>query len=261
MTPTLASWTSVRHRLSEQNKILLALDFDGTLSEITERPEDAVLREGNAPLLEALGRKQNIIIGILSGRALNDVSGRVGVPGLIYGGNHGLEIRGPGLDYLHPAAAAAIPAISDAAERLVADLADIPGALVESKVLTLTAHYRLTPPQYHDSIAMIFLDTVGPLLATGACRVTAAKMAMELRPAVDWHKGYALEMIRFQLASDAFPVYFGDDETDEDAYDAAQSVGGIGIYVGPQSTETRAICRLDSPAAVSAALADLLALT
>ncbi len=259
MTPTPDSWPVLLAKLRQQAEILLVLDFDGTLSEITERPEDAVLRQGNAGLLETLGRNPRFTVGILSGRSLDDVAGRVGVPGLVYGGNHGLEINGPVFEYLHPAAAAAIPAIRDAAERLAADLADIPGAIVESKVLTLTAHYRLTPPQYHDSVAMIFLDAVGPLLSTGSCRVTAAKMAMELRPAVDWHKGHALDLIRFQVAPDAFPVYIGDDETDEDGYEAAQ-VDGAGVYVGPPHSETRASYRLDSPAAVSDALSDLAAL-
>lgn len=260
MTPAPDTWPALLALLAKQPEILLLLDFDGTLAEITKRPEDSVLRPGNAALLEGLGRSARFTVGILSGRSLSDVSGRVGVPGLVYAGNHGLEIRGPGLEYVHPAAAAAIPAISDAAERLIADLSAIPGAIVEAKELTLTAHYRLTPVQYHDSIAMIFLDTVGPLLATGSCRVTAAKMAMELRPAVDWHKGRALELIRFQLASDAFPVYIGDDETDEDAFESAQSAGGAGIYVGPADTETRAVYRFNSPSDVSTALTDLQAL-
>ena len=260
MTLAPGSWPTLLDELAQQSRILLAVDFDGTLSEIAGRPEDAVLRPGNADLLEQLGRNPRFTVSILSGRALNDVSGRVGIPGLVYGGNHGLEIRGPGLEYVHPAAAAIIPAISDAAGRLIADLSDIPGALVESKVLTLTAHYRLTPPQYHDSIAMIFLDTVGPLLANGTCRVTAAKMAMELRPAVDWHKGNALELIRFQMASDAYPVYIGDDETDEDAFNAAQFLGGAGIHVGPPETATRAQWHLNSPAEVTAALTNLAAL-
>ena len=257
MTPTDARWITVLDELAQTEQILLALDFDGTLSEIVERPEDAVLRSGNVALLEALGRHPKFTVAILSGRALNDVSGRVGVPGLVYGGNHGLEIRGPGLEYLHPAAAAAMPAMADAAERLSVDLAGIPGASVESKVLTLTAHYRLTPPQYHDSVAMIFLDTVSPLLATGACRVTAAKMAMELRPAVDWHKGHALELIHFQLAPDSYPVYIGDDNTDEDGFLAAQTAGGVGVYVGPGETETHALLRLASPKNVSGMLGDL----
>ncbi len=260
MTDTSNRWPDVLEGLAQRPQILLALDFDGTLSEIVERPEDAVLRPGNAALLAELGRNPRFTLAVISGRALNDVSDRVGVPGLIYGGNHGLELRGPGLDYLHPAAAAAVPAMVDASERLAVDLRDIPGALVESKVLTLTAHYRLTPPQYHDSVAMLFLDAVGPLLATGACRVTAAKMAMELRPAVDWHKGHALDLIRFQLAPEAFTMYVGDDDTDEDAFLAAQNAGGVGIYVGPPDVDSGALLRLDSPAEVTAALTELAAL-
>lgn len=257
-TPEQIPWSALLERLAAPPHILLLLDFDGTLSEIAERPADAVLRYGNAELLETLGRNPRFTVGVISGRALNDVSERVGIPGLVYGGNHGLEIRSPGLEYVHPAASAAIPAIADAADRLAADLAHFPGAMVENKELTLTAHYRLTPPEFHDDIAMIFLDTVSALLSGGSCRVTTGKMAIELRPAVNWHKGDALDLIRFQLTADAYPLYIGDDETDEDAFEAALAAGGAGVYVAPSPPpQTRAICRINSPAEVSVCLSHL----
>ena len=260
-TPPQISWAALLEQLADQEQILLLLDFDGTLSEIAERPADAVLRYGNAELLETLGRSPRFTVGVISGRALNDVSERVGIPGLIYGGNHGLEIRSPGLEYVHPAASAAIPAIADAADRLAAHLSDFPGAMVENKELTLTAHYRLTPPEFHDDIAMIFLDTVSSLLSGGACRVTAGKMAIELRPAVNWHKGDALDLIRFQLTSGAYPLYIGDDETDEDAFEAALAAGGAGVCVAAAPLpQTHSICRINSPVDVSVCLSHLAAL-
>lgn len=240
-----------------QPSVLLLLDFDGTLSEIVEHPESAALRPGNADLLESLSRKPGSTVGILSGRSLEDVRRRVGVPGLVYGGNHGLEIAGPHLQYRHPHAADAIAHFAELAALLNAPLAKIPGARVENKTLTLTVHYRQTPAEDHARVGAIVNDVAESAIAAGRVRLAAAKSAIELRPSIDWNKGRALELIRSRLAPDAFPIYVGDDATDEDAFAAAQAAGGCAVFVGPAGSPTRARYRLDSPAAVTDALADL----
>ena len=240
-----------------QPSVLLLLDFDGTLSDIAPRPEDATLRPGNADLLESLNRKPGSTVGILSGRSLDDVRRRVSVPGLVYGGNHGLEIAGPHLQYRHPHAAAAIAQFAELAALLDASLAAIPGARVENKTLTLTVHYRQTPAEHHAQVGAIVDDVARPAIAAGRVRLAAAKAAIELRPSIDWNKGRALELIRSRLAPDAFPIYIGDDATDEDAFAAAQAAGGCAVFVGPAGSPTRARYRLDSPAAVTDALAEL----
>ena len=244
--------------LAEGAHILLLLDFDGTLSAIAPSPDAAVLRPGNAALLKGLAYHPQCTVGIISGRRLDDVSQKVGVPGLVYAGNHGLEINGPGLQYCHPDVAAALPAIAQAASQMDVALSGVPGAFVERKTITLTVHYRRTPAEYHDTVASLFRDVTQPLIAAGRCRATTAKSALELRPAVDWDKGRALTLIRSRLAPSAFPVYIGDDATDEDAFQAAQALGGAGVLVGPATAETGAQWRLDTPADVSTALANLL---
>ncbi len=217
-----------------------------------------MLRPGNAPLLDALARIPKCTVGVISGRALDDVSRKVGVAGLVYAGNHGLEIRGQGLEYRHPAVNALLPDIAQVSGIMEAALAGIPGAFLEDKTLTLTVHYRRTPEEHHDAVASVFHDVAQPLVAAGLCRVTTAKSALELRPAVDWDKGRALMLIRSRLAPDAFPIYIGDDATDEDAFRAAQAAGGVGVFVGPADADTCAHWRLDAPADVTAALAELL---
>ena len=84
-------WPDLLRRIDGLPSVLLLLDFDGTLSEIASSPEVAVLRPGNAALLEDLSRRSGYAVGVISGRSLDDVAERVGVPGLVYAGNHGLE--------------------------------------------------------------------------------------------------------------------------------------------------------------------------
>ena len=258
--PERADWASLPARIANQPAVLLLLDFDGTLSDIVARPQDAALRPGNAALLDQLSRQPGFTVGVVSGRELDDISRRVGAAGLVYAGNHGLEIRGPALDYLHPAASAAIPVLAETADRLAAALAHVPGAQVENKTLTLTVHYRRVPAGLHAQVAAIFRGITGHPVEAGICRVTAAKSALELRPAVDWHKGRALELIRHRLAPSAFPVYIGDDATDEDAFRAAQQAGGAGAFVGPPDAPSCARYGLAGPSAVTAALSQLAAI-
>ena len=255
--PANAPWSDLLGRITAQSSVLLLLDFDGTLSEIVARPEDARLRVGNSALLDALARRPGYTVGILSGRSMADVAGRVGIPGLIYAGNHGLEISGPDIDYLHPAAASAVPVIAAAAEDLAAALSGVPGAQIERKHLTLTVHFRQTPEELQRDVATLFHDVVNPLVDGGLCRVTTAKAALELRPNVDWNKGRALQLVRSRLAPDSMPVYFGDDATDEDAFVAAQTAGGAGVFVGPSGAATHARYRVDSPESVTNALTQL----
>ncbi len=243
-----------------QDPILLLLDFDGTLSEIAPRPEQATLCPGNQPLLCQLADRPEFVVGVISGRSLHDVEAWVNVPGLVYAGNHGLEISGLGLDYRHPDAESASRTIRQASHDLEIRLAGVPGAFVENKTYTLTTHFRQTPPQYHDQVVSVFDDITHQFVQSGSCHVTEAKMALELRPAIDWDKGRALTLIRSRLSPESFPIYMGDDATDEDAFGAVRSAGGVGVYVGPPGVSTCASWRLASPEDVSAALVELVTL-
>ena len=237
--------------------VLLLLDFDGTLSEIVLSPDAAVLRPTNARSLQTLSRKPGYTVGIISGRALDDVTNRVGLPALVYAGNHGMEIKGPGFQYLHPDASEIVPCLAETASLLRRSLTEIPGAQLEDKTITLTVHYRQAPAQYHEEIQSVVSAVTNPGVVNGRYRLTYAKAAIEVRPAVDWHKGRALEFIRSRLAPGAYPIYIGDDRTDEDAFRAAQAAGGCGVFVGSAGAVTDARYRLESPEAVSAALAGL----
>lgn len=243
-----------------QGSILLLLDFDGTLSEIAPRPEQAIIAPGNRDLLRQLADRSEFTVGVISGRSLHDVEARVNVAGLVYAGNHGLEIRGLDLDYRHPDADTASRNINQAAHELELRLAGVPGALVENKTYTLTAHFRQTPPYYHDQVVDAFADITRPLVQSGSCHVTEAKMALELRPSIDWNKGSALTLIRSRLAPSSFAIYIGDDATDEDAFAAVQAAGGLGVYVGPSDACTSADWRLASPTDVSTSLVEMVTL-
>jgi trehalose 6-phosphate phosphatase len=122
--------------------MLVGLDFDGTLAPIVPHPDDAALPEATREVLAALARRADTRVALVSGRSLADLRQRVDVADAHYAGNHGMEIDGPGVERLHPGAAAARTVLTEVARDLSGHLADVDGVVVEDKGLTLSMHYR-----------------------------------------------------------------------------------------------------------------------
>src|SRR5438045_1891195 len=95
----LQAWPALESKLGKTAECFLFLDFDGTLSPIVNDPQQAALAPKAEQLLRRLHGMTGIRIAIVSGRNLNDIRSRVGLD-LIYAGNHGLEIDGPGIDFV-----------------------------------------------------------------------------------------------------------------------------------------------------------------
>ena len=259
MPHLLHIWPSVSRRLASVPRVLLLFDYDGTLTPIVARPDIATLSdETRASLLELAGMER-FVVGVVSGRGLADLEALVAVPGLVYAGNHGLEMRGGGMDFIHPEAPAFEGSLADLAQLLVRELSDIPGIVVDNKRLTLTVHFRNTPESYGGLVDAKVVAAAAPYVDAGRMKITRGKKVVEVRPNLDWGKGKSIEKIRKDCGDNPFPMFFGDDQTDEEGFAAVQNAGGIAVFVGPEREPTQALHRLDSPAEVNRALA-LLAL-
>jgi len=231
----------VEQQLRGSPRWLVGLDFDGTLAPIVADPADAQLEPRLLPLLEALSLRAPLSTIIMSGRCRADVEARVGLPGLVYAGNHGLDIVCGHLHFVEPTAAASQPALNDIAVVMSDKLAGIPGVLVEHKGLTLSVHYRMVDESAHEEVRRqvhsVLAGSDHPFV------LTTGKRVFEIRPRTYWNKGAAMTWIREQVQPDAKIVYLGDDRTDEDAFRVCQD--GISIRVG-NSEETVAGYFLDS---------------
>ncbi|MCP9270954.1 trehalose-phosphatase [Mycolicibacterium arenosum] len=206
---------------------MLFLDYDGTLSPIVSDPAAARLVDGAA---EALKLVADVCpVAILSGRDLDDVTTRVGIPGLWYAGSHGFELTGPdGTRHQNEVAAEFIPVLERAAAELGDGLAGIAGVRVEHKRFAVAVHYRDVEPERVGEVVAA-THRVG---ARDGLRLTGGRKLVELRPDIDWDKGTTLAWIRDRIDASAslMPIYIGDDLTDEDAFDAVR-FDGIGIVV------------------------------
>lgn len=234
--------------------VLLLFDYDGTLAPIAPRPDLAILPPRTRAALAALSQRPLATLGIVSGRGLDDVAGMVALPGFIYAGNHGLEIQGPSLKFVHPEAEAARPLLDQVRDALRENLSGYEGVLVEGKGLTLSVHYRLTPEDVRPAVIAGFERVLEDLKPAGRFRVTRGKEVLEVRPDVPWDKGKAISRIASECPCGSLAFYFGDDLTDEDGFAAIHDMNGISVFVGEARQPTRALYRVDSPAEVTETL-------
>lgn len=239
-SPLMNALDQVGPAVEAAGHVLVFLDFDGTLAPIVPTPERAGLPGPTRAVVEELGRSPRCTVGIVSGRALDDVRARVGIDGLVYVGNHGLEIDGGGLHLDHHDAERLADDTARAVDALSGRLAHLSGAFAENKGPTASVHYRLVPGPLHQEVELAVREVVPddhPTLV-----VQPGKMIWEVRPRVDWNKGSAVRWIRERLGrSDALTFYLGDDRTDEDAF--AEVGPFVTARVGPPQP-TRAGYRL-----------------
>jgi alpha,alpha-trehalase len=156
-------------------------------------------------------------------RSYDRITHFVDVPGLSFASSHGFDIHSVDPVFHHSVADPYLPALGQARDDLTAQLATIPGAAVEDNKFSVTIHYRNVGSQAQQQAV---IDAVNSYVRAGdrakSLVVRPGKMVVELRPAVEWHKGAAIDYIVRQLCQrngwtgDSVAVLaVGDDHTDE----------------------------------------------
>lgn len=258
-------WQDFTADVHTASHVLLLADYDGTITPIVGRPEDAVLTPAVRNLLSVLIKKPAFSLGIISGRLLAELKSMVAIEGIYYAGNHGLEIEGPGFKYVSPAAGSARTVINDLAGQMATELADIQGVIIQDKGLSLSVHYRLVKKEKEKVVADTVHRLVDPLRNKGKITLFSGKKVWEVRPPVDWNKGNAVEAIADKLKlrlkqKRLLTICLGDDTTDEDAFKVVQRPEGWSIYVGDENRTSAAEYFLKSTAEVEEFLTRLVAL-
>jgi len=255
-------WQEFSKRLKAASRVLLLCDYDGTLTPIVDRPELAELSEKTRQMLQTLARQSHFTVGIISGRALADLRQKVGLSNIIYAGNHGLEIEGPGVSLVNPLAAEMRPVFRLINQVLNKALAPIKGVRVEDKGLSVSVHYRMVEEGKSEEVTNAFERVIATARSLGKVRITSGKKVYEVRPAVEWDKGKAIALLieRFgktKTKKELLPIYLGDDQTDEDGFKVIEKRGGISVFVGEETGNSAARYFLESPAEVEQLLSRL----
>ena len=188
----------VTARLAEQpGASAIMLDVDGTLAPIVPRPEDAAVPAETRGVLERLVDRY-ALVACVSGRPGDEVAVLVGVGGIVYVGEHGLE--------LDPRAAEWAPRIAE-----FADSVEWPA---ERKRLSLAFHWRTAEDE---QAAVTELRDVAEQASAAGLRPRWGRKVLEVRPPIDADKGTAVRSLLDERGLRR-ALYAGDDTTDLDAF-------------------------------------------
>ena len=238
--PMVFSEESDVFELFKQKKPVFFLDYDGTLTPIVQRPEDATLSDEMRQTLARLAERYTV--AVVTGRDKEDVQQFIGLDNIIYSGSHGYVTEGPNGLYMEHEDAdkiiKALDAIEDELNEIFGDKA--PGVQIDRKRYAIAVHYRNAK---EDDIPLVF-DAVDKMLKKHeGHKKGEGKMVVEIKPDIDWHKGKAVLWIMEALGIDqddkVIPVFIGDDVTDEDAFEAIKDKG-LGLLVENHGQETAA---------------------
>jgi trehalose-phosphatase len=210
--------------------LLLMLDFDGTLAPIAPTPAEAAIPAETRRELVRLSRIASCTVAVVSGRTLADVRDKVGIDGITYVGNHGLEVARPNEEPRLLATPQAGVAMERLRQRLAAALAPFEGVLIEDKGVSIAVHFRLVGDEDRTRVKETVCETVRASAGEGEIDIGVGAMVLELRPPLGRDKGTIVsamldEEARRGCAAAPFAMYLGDDVTDEDAFKALRGRG------------------------------------
>jgi trehalose 6-phosphate phosphatase len=230
-------------RLAEDpSRAALFLDIDGVLAPIVPRPEDARVPEETQAELRRLATRY-ALVACISGRAGADAERVVGVPDVVYVGNHGLE------------RSSEAPAW---ATRLRAFLQGVDWPVLEDKGLTAALHYRGIADE---PSALVRLEQIAAAARSEGFRTRFGRKVLEILPPIAANKGTAVRALLAERGLDR-ALYVGDDTTDLDGFRALDGLElavrvAVASAEGPQELRVEADIVLASTAEALAMLAQL----
>lgn len=234
--PPFAELPQIHAAVNRADQVLVALDYDGTLAPIVDDPRDAAIPPATRLALAKVAAADRCTLAIVSGRSLCDLKSRIDLDAVL-AGNHGLEIEGRGISFVHEGAQLVSPIVAELCWELERRFQCIRGAMVECKQHTATVHFRQVPSELRSWIRATVAATIRP--ARHLLYVAPALQALEIRPRIAWNKGSVVRLLLGTMrAGSPALVCAGDDRTDEDMFGILP--GEISVKIGaPAQTRAR----------------------
>lgn len=231
------------------SSLLLLLDYDGTLVEIAPHPK---LARPTPELLELLGwlaAREDRKVMVVSGRPLRDLQDLLPVPRLDFLGSHGGEALIGGRLFPLPVTPEDLQELYRWRTRLAAMLQPFHGWWLEDKPQGFALHYRHLSEQHAHEFGGILGRWEKQVGKQGRFQLLEGKKVLEILPR-GVSKGSAIrEILLLPQFFGFFPLYAGDDSTDESAFLVLRDQG-ITIKVGSPGVGTAASHFLPDPEAV-----------
>ncbi|MEZ5487497.1 MAG: trehalose-phosphatase [Steroidobacteraceae bacterium] len=205
----------------------LFLDVDGTLLEIATGPDAVCVPARTRYLLQTAQSRESGAVALVSGRTIADLDRLFDPMRLPVAGVHGLERRDAAGRQTTLEVEPAL--LDDARERIAPLLAAHTGLRLEDKRCSLALHFRQVP-HLEPQARAVFDDVMQR--ASPHFHLQTGKYCLEIKPAV-CSKRSAIEAFMGEPPfAGRLPVFVGDDDTDEEGFEAVNELGGLSMRVG-----------------------------
>jgi trehalose 6-phosphate synthase/phosphatase len=237
--PKAAAIAGAIDRLRAARRLVVFLDYDGTLVPFAASPELALPDEELETLLRRLAKRSRTEVHLVSGRSRGFLEHWFGDQGLYLTAEHGAESRFPGEKSWTPH----VELTTGWRERVRPVLADFaartPGDFVELKRYGMAWHWRPADPEFGARQARELLVHLDQLLANSPVECIAGNRVVELKP-IGANKGDVVRRAVERIGPKAAYLALGDDRTDRDLFHALPPEGvSVQVGNGPAIAELR----------------------
>lgn len=232
----------------DSNQVVLFLDIDGTISEFHPDPDKSIIHPEIINILENL--QQYIQLILVTGRSILQAQKLIHPLQWNIAGSHGLEL-------IYQADLKTLislnkPQLQALKQYIQEQAVQIPDLRIEVKDYSVALHFR-EHPQLEDRIHAFALECLNQF---SDFELKAGKYVFELVPK-GANKGSAIQQIIQQYhLTDHYPMFIGDDLTDEAGFKVINALHGCSIKVGLGQTLAR--YRLENVSQVQAFLKEFL---
>jgi len=226
-------------------ELLLMMDYDGTMAPIKETPGLAKAGLGLLKAVKRAARQPWLTLAVVSGRDIDDLRNMLYVEGIYLVGCHGAEYAYPnGESYTVIDPVGLEPVLNRIAQLGQECIGSWPGIFLEHKKTAVAMHYRLAEPSAALQVLTEFSAAVRKLLQENDLELLPGKKVLEIRSR-SVNKGQVVQRL-MGLHPQHYPIYIGDDLTDEDGFKAIRN-RGTGVLVSEVDKLTSASLRLREP--------------
>lgn len=231
--------------LKSARTVWLFLDYDGTLREIADRPQQAAPGRRLLALLRRIQNSPRLSCAIITGRPVESIRRMLPLEKIWFVGTHGLEIcRGNG----RPKTLVPVKRAGAAIQKICAKLLNHINSdfTLENKGASLSLHFRLADEKNIGHAKKILHKLVSPYTKSAVLEKHVGKGVVEVCPK-GVHKGLGIDFLLKNTRPADAAVAIGDDRTDENMFRAVRN-RGVSIVVGKR--KSAADLRFKNPAQV-----------